>query len=125
MKISKDSRNDFRRVGHSDYRKELTKEDVVDYAYYLFHRKDNTSGQRSVRTRALLKIISIVMEDELTDKQREAVELCKFKGMSNKEAAEILGVSESTICRHLQKASEKFEHAYKYYSVLERVFLDD
>jgi transposase len=45
----------------------------------------------------------------LTNRQKQAFELIKLKGHNLKEAAEIMGLSRSTIYYHLKRATEKIK----------------
>jgi transposase len=48
-------------------------------------------------------------EARLTTKQRQAFKLIRLEGRSIREAAEIMGLSRSTIYYHLKRATEKIK----------------
>jgi DNA-directed RNA polymerase specialized sigma24 family protein len=66
------------------------------------------------RRRAMLSAIKQVSERELTDKQREVMQLCFFEGRSITEAANVLGKNKSTVSRHLAAAKRRIEQSLKY-----------
>jgi len=52
----------------------------------------------SINTRRMLEAI-----ENLPEEEREAFELLRIQGMSNAEVAHVLGVSESTVHRRLNR----------------------
>lgn len=60
------------------------------------------------------KVLRMAMEQDLTPRQRQCIELCVFQGLTLKEAGVLLGVNKSTVCRHLEKAKNRLEHAVSY-----------
>lgn len=91
-------------------------EPKVDYQHYLYFENERSSdkyfeGQKN----GLIKLMNLVMEQELTEKQREAVLLVKGQNLKQYEAAEIMGVTPSTITRHLKAAQKKFDDALRFY----------
>lgn len=65
--------------------------------------------------KSMLNLINLVMREELTDNQRQAVILCKIKGIKQKEAAKILKVDKSVISRQLKSSQKIFNRAIKYF----------
>lgn len=113
---------------HRDRINTVGREDAnkFDYEYFLHHAKDKVSKAYCDRNKnALLKLIKLVMENELTDKQRQVVILVKLNGLSSKEAARELNLSESTVSRHLSAAKRKFDNAYKYFDCVKYVGVYD
>ncbi len=51
---------------------------------------------------------------ELTGRQKECVLLYFFEGLTEEEAGKRLGVSKSTVCRHLQRAKRRLKRAVMY-----------
>lgn len=71
---------------------------------------DPTLDKRS----AMLSAIKQVTERELTSRQRAAVKLCFFDGVTVTQAAEIMGVNKSTVSRHLSAGKKRIEQALRY-----------
>lgn len=80
----------------------------------MFESDDELQSVRD-RRKMLLSAIRRVTEYELTQKQREVVDLCLFGGKSVTEAARILGRHKSTVSRHLQASQRHFEKSLKYF----------
>ena len=71
--------------------------------------------QREERDLSLAKeALGQAMRRELTPRQRACVELYYFQGLTEERAAQELGVSKPTVCRHLQKARGRLEKALRY-----------
>ena len=71
---------------------------------------DPTLDRRS----AMLSAIRQITERELTDRQRTAVKLCFFEGLSVTDAAKEMGLNKSTVSRHLNAAKARIEQALRY-----------
>lgn len=71
---------------------------------------DQTLDRRS----AILSAVRQITERELTERQRTAVKLCFFDGLSVTEAAERMGVNKSTVSRHLSAAKQRIEQSLRY-----------
>ena len=56
------------------------------------------------RRQAALRVLRLALQQELTPRQRQCMELCVLQGLSQVEAGRQLGVNKATVCRHLQKA---------------------
>lgn len=69
------------------------------------------------RRQAALRLLQEAMDRELTPRQRQCVELCVLRGLSQVEVGKLLGVNKSTICRHLKKAKGILRRAADYASV--------
>ena len=61
-----------------------------------------------------MKLLQTAMERELTPRQRQCVELCVLRGLSQVEVGRMLGVNKSTVCRHLKKATRVLRRAADY-----------
>ena len=61
-----------------------------------------------------LKRVQQVIQNELTELQREALVAYYFQEMTMAQIAEIRGVNKSTICRTLHRAEEKLRKYLKY-----------
>jgi RNA polymerase sigma factor (sigma-70 family) len=57
--------------------------------------------------RGLRRELRNCIRTRLTDKQREALILCEYKGMTQEQAAERLGVERSSVARRLSGAEKK------------------
>ncbi len=51
---------------------------------------------------------------ELTQRQRQCVQLYFYEKLTEEETGRRLGVSKSTVCRHLQKAKRRLGRAVSY-----------
>lgn len=72
--------------------------------------------EESGRPRNAAAAVRELCERELTAKQRQALELCVFDGMSVTQAAAQLGVNKSTVSRHIRSARKRLEKAVRYAS---------
>ncbi len=73
------------------------------------------TGSTNRRDLAAAKaVLRAALERELTDRQKECVRLYFFQGLTEEEAGRLLGVSKSTVCRHLQKAKKRLKRAVSY-----------
>ncbi len=70
----------------------------------LYSEGDNR--ERLARLSALLRQ---VMEEELTDRQREAFLLHVGRGYSQKEIAALWGIHPSVVCRHIRRAEAQLK----------------
>lgn len=87
-----------------------------DYLNFQYFENESLSNEYyQNKTKELSKLVNKVIVTELTEKQRECVMLVKSKGMKQKDVASQLGVSKSTVSRHLKAAQNKFERAYEYF----------
>lgn len=59
-------------------------------------------------------VIHAAIEEELTERQRECVLLYFYNGLTEEQAAHELGITKSTVCRHLQKAKSRLGRAVRY-----------
>ncbi|WP_283610082.1 RNA polymerase sigma factor [Faecalispora anaeroviscerum] len=62
----------------------------------------------------MLHTLNRAMEGELTDRQRQCVQLCFFEGLTARQAAQELCIHESTVSRHLKKARQRLERVLRY-----------
>lgn len=58
--------------------------------------------------------VRICMREELTDRQRELIEMYYLKGMSMTEIANELGVSISTVSRTIMRGKARIRKYFKY-----------
>lgn len=84
-------------LGRNDFEEEST------------NRRDISAAKAVLRT--ALKL-------ELTERQRECVRLYFYENMTEEQTANELGITKSTVCRHLQKAKRRLGRAVYYGSRL-------
>lgn len=63
---------------------------------------------------AAAAVLRTAMEWELTGRQRECVRLYFYENRTMEEIGSMLGISRSTVCRHLQKAKARLGKAVSY-----------
>ena len=68
----------------------------------------------SADLRAASAVLRTAMELELTGRQRECVRLYYYENRTMEQIGAVLGISKSTVCRHLQKAKRRLEKAVSY-----------
>lgn len=66
------------------------------------------------RRQAALHVLRLALQQELTPRQRQCMELCVLQGLSQVEASRKLRVNKATVCRHLQKAKRALRRAAGY-----------
>ena len=59
-------------------------------------------------------MIREICDRELTPRQREAILLCVFEGLTETEAAKRLGLNKSTVSRHIARAKKRIERSLRY-----------
>lgn len=64
--------------------------------------------------RRMLCTLRRAVEGELTERQRECVQMCYFEGKSGREAANALGVTPPTVSKHLKKARARLGRVIGY-----------
>lgn len=101
----------FKQDNHS-----IKNEDIVDFLNCTYFKSSKPSDTyNETRKKSLLSLIKAVMENELTDKQKQVVLLVKAQGLKQKDVAQIMRVTNSTVCRHLKAAQKKFDIALRYF----------
>jgi DNA-directed RNA polymerase specialized sigma subunit len=61
-----------------------------------------------------LNALRVAMEEELTDKQREYIEMFFVYGMSMKDIGQELGVSKATVSRTINCGLDRLYHVLRY-----------
>lgn len=93
--------------------------DFLEAFYY--ERLDDDAGFDTERAeyKAFAKLIPLIMERELTERQSVCLQYRYVHGKSQKEIAELLKLSQPTVSRHIQtaKAIVNNELAYCYAAV--------
>ena len=80
-------------------------------SYYLANHGGNNRPERERMKRLLLRAI----RHELTDRQRECLMMYYLEGMKMKDIAKSLGLSSSTVSRHIGSAVHKLRRIADYY----------
>ncbi len=75
--------------------------------------------------RAAKAVLRVALSQELTDRQLECVRLYFYEGLTEEQTARRLGLTKSTVCRHLQKAKRRLEKAVSYAGAARRKILED
>ena len=84
-------------------------ENMIAFDRYQQKGSNNRDRQR------MMKILVRAMKTELTDRQRDCMTLYYLNGMKMKDIAADLGLSKSTVTRHIQAAARKLRHVAAYY----------
>ena len=87
--------------------------DPIDIASLCLWKQEQ-SGDNQDRIRRLLCNLPLAVQQELTPRQRQCMELCVLQGLSQVEAGRQLGVNKATVCRHLKKAKRALRRAAGY-----------
>lgn len=61
-----------------------------------------------------LPLLKRAIDQELTPRQRECVQLYFFRNLTMEQVGEELGIGKATVCRHLQKAKGRLSRALGY-----------
>ena len=77
-------------------------DNVLSYEYWRTHGRDN-----SKETRRLIKFLVNAMDKCLTDQQKTCITSVFFDGKQQKEVAIELGLSRSTVSRHIKAGLQK------------------
>ena len=73
-----------------------------------------SSSSNQKQREAALRLLHTAMGRELTSRQRQCVELCVLRCMTQQQAGRLLGVNKATVCRHLQKSKRRLAQAALY-----------
>lgn len=72
------------------------------------------NGRFPANDERIKRALYVIIQNELTDKEREALELVYVKGMTQAEAAEFLGITKGPMSRRLSKAKDVIAKYMKY-----------
>jgi RNA polymerase sigma factor (sigma-70 family) len=72
-----------------------------DHLHYREPGEAERSDAQSARARALLPQVRRIIREELTERQREVVELYFLKELNQRQVAERLGISQQSVSEHL------------------------
>lgn len=71
-------------------------------------------GEADGEYRKMLRALHAAMEGELTQRQRECIQLRYFKQMRVNEIAELLGLTPGTVSVHIKKGRERLGKVMRY-----------
>ena len=81
------------------------------FSYYLSnHGSDNRPERERMK-----RILSRAIRYELTERQRECIRMYYLEGIKMKDIARSLGLSNSTVSRHISSATRKLRKVASYY----------
>lgn len=97
---------------------------MIDFInkYRMHENLVQDDEEKSIIVRSVFdKIIPIILENELTSRQKNCIELSYFKDMSQREIAENLGVTQPTVSRHIRDGVSIVNRhlSYCYFSVVQ------
>ena len=85
-------------------------DNILSYEYWSSHGRDN-----SKEIRRMIKFLINAMDKCLTDSQHTCITMVFFDGKQQKEVAEILGISRSTVSRHIKAGLQKLRDVSELY----------
>ena len=83
-------------------------------SYYLFKQGSDNRPERERMKRVLNRAI----RHELTERQRTCITMYYLEGIKMKDIAVMLGLSKSTVSRHISTATRKLRRIASYYERL-------
>lgn len=94
-------------------------DNILSYEYWSSHGRDN-----SKEIRRMIKFLVNAMDKCLTEQQNTCITMVFFDGKQQKEVAEILGVSKSTVSRHIKAGLQKLRDISELYIPYEEEYDD-
>lgn len=88
--------------------------DKNDNLCWFLHEQGKNGGDNRMQIAQMKAILKLAVESELTNAQRNCL-LAYYSGKKQKEIAAALGLSPSTVCRHIQNAKRKLIKLREYY----------
>lgn len=85
---------------------------IEEISEYLYEYETNTGNSFTVGV--MKNMIPIILEKELTDRQRECIELAYFKNMSQRQVAKKLWLTQPTVKKHIDNGCERMRNILKY-----------
>ena len=83
-------------------------------AYSLYQQGSTNRAERERMKKILIRAI----RHELTDRQRDCLTMYYLEGMKMKDIAKAMGLSRSTVTRHIDAATRKLRKVASYYREL-------
>ena len=87
-----------------------SEDNILSYEYWSTHSRDNS---REIRRMA--KFLVDAMDKRLTERQKTCITMVFFDGKKQTEVAEIIGVSKSTVSRHIKAGLQKLRNVSEFY----------
>ncbi len=78
---------------------------------FLNSREDGVNDKQRDRMKRLLKL---AIENELTDRQRECINMKFYKGMKASDIANELNIKPATVYKHIRKGIAAMKHCAVY-----------
>ncbi len=88
----------------------ITQENTNLVSYSLYQ----SAGSNKTDLDKKRQLLRIALQTELTDRQRECLEMYYYKNLKMVEIASLLSLSPSTVTRHLKAAHKKLKNIAKY-----------
>ena len=89
--------------------------DIIDSIYNDGSISDSTGFEREkAKTKALKKVLPIIIERELTERQRVCLNYKYINGKNQAEIAELLKLSQPTVSRHINTAKDIVNNKLQY-----------
>ena len=81
--------------------------------YYSYVSSQGGGGNSSIRDR-MKKLIAVVIDMELTDRQKDCLTMRVYQGISVEDIAAELGIRPTTVYKHIKKAKAALKKCVKY-----------
>ena len=81
--------------------------------YYSFVSAQQGKSNNEIRDR-MKKLIAVVIDMELTDRQKDCLTMRVYQGISVEDIAAELGIRPTTVYKHIKKAKEALKKCVKY-----------
>ena len=88
--------------------------DLIEDYYYHLEGADDLSDAQRARRRAFSLVLPVIIENELTQRQRICLSYKYVSGKSQQEIASIVKLSQPTVSRHINSAKEIVNNKLKY-----------
>lgn len=89
-------------------------ESLLDWDPSRIEQELNPGTSNSRQSKALHKTLHLVIEQELSERQREAAKLYYFEHLNGNQIAKKLGLAPSTVYRTLTRAENSIRNHLKY-----------
>ena len=98
----------------------LSMDDAKDFLYNESLEDSLDQPRRFSNNRIAKAALRVALERDLTDRQRECVQLYYFQGLTMEQVGEKLGIGKPTVHRHLQKAKARIERALAFAAAIQK-----
>jgi len=89
--------------------------DIADADKRIMELIGENGTDNSQKHRLMIKIVRDIVENELTERQRQMIGLYYYKRMNVTEIAEMLGVNRSTVSRTISRGRRNILVRMKYF----------